>query len=225
VQPLVELLLQAPVWTEWFTIPAVMGLILLVGFVGLFAELMAPGHVLPGLIGVTAFGIYFLAHYLAGFSGWDAPLIFFLGLVLLVVEMFVPSFGIFGVLGILSLVFSVIAAARSIAAGVIALSIGLIGAIVLLWILYKFFGFKAKWNKIILRSRQENQQGYTSSRDRSHLLGQVGVTLTPLRPAGWAKFGDQKEDVVSEGERIPADTKVIVIHVEGPKVVVRKLEN
>lgn len=220
-----EFFLQAPAWTEWFTIPAVMSLLLLIGFIGLFAELLAPGHVVPGLIGATAFGVYFFAHYMAGLAAWSAPLIFVAGILLLVIEMFVPSFGIFGVLGIVSLIFSVIAAAKSIAEGVIALSVGLVGALLFLWILYKFFGFKATWGKIILRSEQENKEGYVSSRDRSHLLGQEGITVTPLRPAGWAKFGDQKEDVVSEGEMIPANTKVKVIHVEGPKVVVRRIEN
>ena len=53
------------------------------------------------------------------------------------------------------------------------------------------------------------------------LLGAIGEALSDLRPAGVARFGDRRVDVVTEGEFIPRGTPVRVIKVEGPRVVVR----
>ena len=53
------------------------------------------------------------------------------------------------------------------------------------------------------------------------LVGQEGVALTPLRPAGTARIGERKVDVVSDGEVIDPGTRVRVIEVKGNRVVVR----
>lgn len=53
------------------------------------------------------------------------------------------------------------------------------------------------------------------------LLHKVGQTLTPLRPGGTARFGEDRIDVVSEGTPVDAGQAVLVIAVEGHRVVVR----
>ena len=54
----------------------------------------------------------------------------------------------------------------------------------------------------------------------THLLGQNGKALTPLRPAGAAMIGTERVDVVTEGKFVDANTAIKVIHVEGSRVVV-----
>lgn len=208
---------------QWVTNPAVMSLLLWIGLVGLVVELLAPGHLIGGIIGVLAFSVYFAGHWIAGTPNEYAPYIFVVGLLLLGLEALVPSFGFFGILAMISLVYSVVVVAESVSVGIIALSIGIVGTIFCLWILYRFFGFRTTWSKIILKDSQRNQEGFTSSRDRSHLLGKSGRTVTPLRPSGWAVIEDRREDVVSEGEMIPAQSRVKVVHVEGSRVVVRAI--
>ncbi len=51
-------------------------------------------------------------------------------------------------------------------------------------------------------------------------VGQVGQAESDLRPAGIARFGEQRESVVTEGDYIPADSLVSVIAVRGSQVVV-----
>ncbi|MGB4213854.1 MAG: NfeD family protein [Dethiobacteria bacterium] len=46
--------------------------------------------------------------------------------------------------------------------------------------------------------------------------------MTPLRPAGSARIGERRIDVVSEGEFIAAGVPVKVVLVEGSRVVVQK---
>jgi membrane-bound serine protease (ClpP class) len=54
----------------------------------------------------------------------------------------------------------------------------------------------------------------------THLLGQQGRALTPLRPGGAAMIGEAKVDVVTEGKFVDTGTEVKVIIVEGNRVVV-----
>jgi membrane-bound serine protease (ClpP class) len=55
---------------------------------------------------------------------------------------------------------------------------------------------------------------------RSELLGASGVAVTDLRPAGVAKIGDERVDVVADSEWIEAGTPVRVIRSEGYRQVV-----
>jgi membrane-bound ClpP family serine protease len=56
--------------------------------------------------------------------------------------------------------------------------------------------------------------------DYRHLVGQQGTTLTPLVPAGKARFGDEVVNVISDGEWIAANSKIEVIVVRGSRVEV-----
>ena len=50
--------------------------------------------------------------------------------------------------------------------------------------------------------------------------GQVGVTESDLRPAGFARFGELRQSVVTEGEFIAASSKIVVTRVQGSRIVV-----
>ena len=68
-----------------------------------------------------------------------------------------------------------------------------------------------------------------SAADASHLpdfapgvnVGQIGVALGPLHPAGQVRIGQASVDVVTEGELIDAGSKVEVVRREGNRIVVR----
>jgi len=51
--------------------------------------------------------------------------------------------------------------------------------------------------------------------------GMRGVTVTPLRPSGTARFGGERLDVVSEGRLVPSGAAVEIARVEGRVIVVR----
>ena len=52
-------------------------------------------------------------------------------------------------------------------------------------------------------------------------VGQIGVALGPLHPAGQIRMGQAIVDVVTEGELIDAGSEVEVIRREGNRIVVR----
>ena len=50
--------------------------------------------------------------------------------------------------------------------------------------------------------------------------GDTGITESDLRPAGFARFGELRQSVVTEGEFIGAQSKIVITHVQGSRIVV-----
>lgn len=234
-----ELLLQkgvADAWVEryqvslaesiarWVTSPMVMPILLTLGIAGLVIEVFTIGFGIPGTIGVAALSLYFGGSILTGLSGWEAILIFMLGLVLLAVEVLIlPGFGVAGVVGIASIITSIVMAAPNLEQAVISLVLALVGTIVLLILSIKLMPTRKVWKKLVLGTKQQKDSGYTAPETSLvALLGAEGTTLTVLRPAGTAEINDERIDVVAEGSFIPNNTIIKVVKVEGTRVVVRE---
>ncbi|NKB72607.1 MAG: hypothetical protein GKR89_36510 [Candidatus Latescibacteria bacterium] len=161
-------------------------------------------------------------------SGLDAQLmpwlysvgLLILGFGLVLLEIFViPGFNIFGVLGFSTLCLGVYFAYVRLGlleAGIVAL-IGLLGTAILIRLLIK----ARAWQRLVLESKTTRQEGYDSGRaGLGQLIGQQGVALTPLRPAGRAQIGDESVDVVTQGGFVVKGEAVEVVLVAGNRVVV-----
>jgi membrane-bound serine protease (ClpP class) len=61
--------------------------------------------------------------------------------------------------------------------------------------------------------------------DGSIVIGDEGVALTPLRPAGAARVRGRRVDVTTDGEWTDPQTAVRVVRIEGTKIVVRARSN
>ncbi|AZN40470.1 nodulation protein NfeD [Paenibacillus albus] len=207
---------------QFLTIPAIMTLLLIIGIAGIAIELMVPGFGIPGIVGLLAFALYFFGHYIAGFAGLEDVVLFVIGILLLVSELFVPSFGILGILGAASLVAGVLMAAPNPKSAGLSLLAAFIVSAVIVFIVAKRFAHRGVWNKFILKDALTTEEGYVSTANKSSYLGMKGTTITPLRPAGTVRIGDARVDVVTAGEFIPTGVGVIVIKVEGTRVVVEQ---
>ena len=148
------------------------------------------------------------------------------GLGLLVVEMFVPGFGVPGVSGIVLLIVS--AVLLGFKSGPLA-AVGLIVIIVALVAIMLSIAIKSAANgrlsqsKLILHESESSQEGFLSSSDMSVFLGREGETRTALRPSGIAEFDGVRLNVVSEGDFIENGTKIRVTQIEGSRIVVKKV--
>ena len=85
------------------TNPNIAYILMLLGIYGLFFELANPGYVLPGVIGGISLllALYALQVLPVNYAGLG---LMFLGLTLIVGELFMPSFGILGIGGVISFV-------------------------------------------------------------------------------------------------------------------------
>lgn len=203
--------------------PVVMTVLLLVGIAGVVIELLIPGFGIPGILGISGFGLYFFGHYVAGFAGGEDIVLFIVGVLLLVIEIFVPSFGILGILGILSIISGVVLAAFDTGNALLSLGIASALSAIVIFIVVKVFKRYGIWNKFILRDELKTEQGYVSHSSKDHLFGAVGTSLTPLRPAGTAEFWNERIDVVTAGEYIEANRPVKVVKIEGGVVTVQQM--
>ena len=76
----------------------------------------------------------------------------------------------------------------------------------------------------VLRTELGSDEGYNSAakEDYSEYLGQTGVALTVLRPAGTAMIENKRLDVVSVGDFVDVDMPVRIVGVEGSKIIVEE---
>ncbi|QDP99344.1 nodulation protein NfeD [Lysinibacillus fusiformis] len=206
------------------TNPIIVPILLSIASLGLVMELYSPGFGVPGIMGLSALGLFFFGHMVAGFAGYETLLVFIAGLALVIAEFFVPG-GIVGILGGVLILLSLLLAGANMMQMVVAIFIALVVAIIGMVILMKFFGKKMHvLNKLVLMDATTTEEGYVSNINRIELLGRVGKTITPLRPSGTMQFGNERIDVVSEGGYVDASKFVEVIKVEGSRIVVRPTE-
>ena len=155
-------------------------------------------------------------------------LCFLFGVVLLIVEVFMPGFGLPGISGIVlegaAIVLTYLWHGGLAALGVTVLILAIVAVAISLALRSANRGRLSKSN-IILKEEETAENGYTatSAADMQVFVGRKGVTSTPLRPTGLAEFDGVRLNVASQGDFIPKDTPVIVDHVEGASVVVRRL--
>ena len=143
------------------------------------------------------------------------------GFVAIMLEVVIPG-GVLGVTGLVLLVVAVYASwPLGGAAFFVALMVAVIGAPVSFLLGMALLPHSSLGRILTLRKESRVEDGYTSSEPGlDELVGQTGETITKLRPAGMAKFGDQRVDVVSRGFVIRPGTRVRVTEVEGNRVVV-----
>lgn len=156
---------------------------------------------------------------------WIAALLFIVGLLALVLEVFVvPGFGIPGIAGLIMLTWGVLLVATDIAHATTSLVIALVLSIVLFLAGIKIMARFKLWTKFTLPSQQQKEDGYFAAQpELGRFVGKTGVALTPLRPAGAADVDGQRLDVITQGDFIPPGSEVMVLKVEGARVVVRSV--
>ncbi len=204
--------------------PLIAAALIVLGIGGLLIEAFTPGFGVPGAIGLIALVVFAAATYFANPLGLVDVAILVVGVVLLAVEVFViPGFGVAGVLGIAAIVVALIRILEEGVVPVLGYSVLFSGVLlaVLLWLLPN--SRLASAFRLTTRIATPDGGGLQFQGGRKDLVGQDGVALSDLRPAGVARFGNDRVDVVSEGDFVNAGTPVHVLRVEGNRITVRSL--
>ncbi len=208
----------------WLIKPTVAAILLSLAFIFLILEVLTAGFGIAGLLSILCFGLYFGGHFFAGVSGWLSIFLFLVGIVLLLVEAFIPGFGVFGIGGLVSVLVSIVLAAGTTELGVKMLLISLFVSGVAGYLFFRYLHRRGALRRFILFDAATREEGFISSKDLQHLVGEKGTTVTPLRPSGIALIKGSRYDVVSEGSFIQQGVAVEVIKVEGRRVVVSPLQ-
>jgi membrane-bound serine protease (ClpP class) len=247
--------LLEPNWSElmvsWLNSPVVMGILFMLALLGAYIEFSTPGFGLPGLVAVVCFALILGSKYLVGMANWVEILLLFIGLALLLVEIFVlPGFGVAGILGIACVLIGLFGMLirnapneipwprtvwdwQGLSSGVLGLAAGFVGFLVAAWLLSRYLPKIPFMSALILSpaaaptGRGGSQISMTRPPKSASVrvqVGDVGEVLSTLRPAGKARFGEAIVDVVATGEFLEKGTEVQILEIHGGRVVVRKIE-
>lgn len=209
---------------RFVTNPIIVPILLSIASLGLVVELYSPGFGVAGTMGLTAIGLFFFGHMVAGLAGYESIILFVIGVGFIIAELFLPG-AIAGIIGAALIIGSILLAGGNVVHMGIAVLIALIVAILGMVILMKFFGKNLKvFNKIILKDATDTEHGYVSNVNRYELLGRMAVSMTPLRPSGTIMLDGERIDAVTEGGYVDANKVVKIIKVEGSRTVVREVK-
>lgn len=148
------------------------------------------------------------------------------GLALIVLEAFMPGFGLPGIAGIVLHVIAVVLTWFSYGpVAALCMTVALLSVIAIAISLSLHSAAKGRLSKsrIVLNETESSEAGYRASEDMQVFLGKEGVATTVLRPTGMAEFDGVKLNVVSEGEYIQAGAKVQIVRVEGSRILVHTM--
>ena len=207
---------------RWFLFPQVKAVLLTVIILGILTEVKTAGAGIAGGIAIIAAAALFGMNFVSGVGSWLEVLLFIVGMGLLILEVFVPGFGLFGIAGILSILASFYFVLGGNASALNWLAISIVAALTLFALLIKYLPSNPAWNLFVLKDKQENSEGYSVTPDLTQYAGKSGLAVTTLRPAGIALIDGIRIDVVTFGDYIDAGTNIVVDKVEGSKIFVKK---
>lgn len=209
-------------------------LLLIIGIAGIYIEFKTPGFGLPGIIGITAFTIYFFGGYVAGLTGLEWVAVFIVGIALVALELFFfPGTLVLGFAGFGLILVALVMAMVDMYPGAPSLptlpqlqvplndlALAAVGAGIVIAILSRVLPRTSLYPALVSQGASGVRTEAALTATQQQRLGQVGVALSTLRPGGKAQFGDDILDVVSEGDLIEKGRKVRVIGSSGHEAVV-----
>ncbi|GGA68468.1 NfeD family protein [Ornithinibacillus halotolerans] len=189
------------------------------------ATLFLIGEILVNMRGIFALlGIGFITIYFSVYLETNSLilmlLIYFVGIVLIIIDGKILNDGTLAVIGTASMLAAVALPAPNVAAGIYAVLGVLLGIGGSLFFL-KVFKRRDMWNKITLKDQLTSEAGYNSiNKEYLTLLNQEGITLNDMRPVGTIRIGKKDYSAVSNGQWIPKGTNIVVVQVDGTKILV-----
>ncbi|MBL4590564.1 MAG: hypothetical protein JKY96_01250, partial [Phycisphaerales bacterium] len=242
---------QGESWSEsvvrFLSSPYIRGLFIVVFLVAMFVEMLAPGVGLGGGVALIALGLLLAPPMILGMAGWWEIIAIGAGIVLLLMEAFVlPGFGVFGVLGLLTLFggllgtfipaggsFSAPSTQQDMLTGATTLLLSLVTASVLGWLIAKNMKSIPILESMILSGAtgvNADPSGHTILKalapyaDDVVRIGDTGVTTTPLRPSGQADIEGELMTVYAGIGYIESGTAVRVTSVTAMRVDVEPID-
>ena len=221
--------------------PMISGLLIMAIIGGIYFEMQSPGIGFPLGVAVLAAVAYFAPLYLEGLAAHWEILVFVIGVILVVVEIFViPGFGVAGISGIVlmfvSLVLSLInnvnfdfegVETGDIGVAITTVVLGVFGGFVLsLYLGNKVFTSKTgMFRNMSLKSVQNVSDGFVCIETGMFALkGKTGISKTVLRPGGKIFIEGEVYDAVANNGFIDKDVNIVVTKVEATQLYVDKTD-
>jgi membrane-bound serine protease (ClpP class) len=145
-----------------------------------------------------------------------------LGIICLIVEAFVPGFGVFGLGGIACLVVSAVLAVLYVPFGWMMVTAEIVLLAGFFYFMYQFIKKRQLQGNLIMSEALNVETPELTSLDG--FVGKSGLTVTALRPAGEVELDGVRLEAASEGKLIAMGVRVTAVKVQGGKLIVREEE-
>ena len=230
-------------FAEFLGSPLVAPWLMLGAFFFLSTEMSAPGIGVPGFLGAICLLLFFWSQYFGGNAHWLEILMFVVGVVFILIEVFaIPGFGLFGIGGGIMVVLSIVLASQTFIipktnAEIARLPYSLLPLVgagagfgIALFTLRNVLPNTPFLRGMLLQPKSKDglpdsmESDPEAIVDWDYLVGRQGETVTRLFPAGKARIAGEVFDVISDGRMIDKGTTVEVAEVTGNRVLVRPLD-
>ena len=153
--------------------------------------------------------------------------VFLIALLILSLELFIPSAGMLGVLGGAFVIASIVLAfMSSFTAGVIMLVVACIALPVFALAALKVWPHTPIGKRILIGSVHHNHapEKTADGLGFAQLIGQSGKATTKMLPSGMVRIAGNKYDAISESAPIDSGDSITVVSVRMNKIFVRKID-
>lgn len=203
---------------------------------GIYFELQTPGIGFPLVVAIVASVLYFAPLYIDGLAANWEIIIFFIGVILLILEIFViPGFGIAGISGIVCVIFGLVMSLidnvnfnfervrlPDVGEAVFTVFLGLLTTFFSILYFSHKIGSRGLWGKLALKTTQEKESGFVGvPTEQQSLIGKSGIAATDLRPSGKVEIDGKRYDAVSNyAGFIAKGTPISVVRYETGQIYV-----
>ena len=217
-------------------------ILMMIGLAGLYIEYKTPGFGVFGVIGILAFMLYFFGGYVAGMSGIEWIAVFFFGVALIAVEVFVmPGTVFIGLGGIILVILSIVMSgvdlypnvpvvgnfdsiSQSLNQSMQNFALGTVGGILACWGLSRILPHTTYYSAVVSQGVSGVESVAAIADEKQSRVGEIGEAISQLRPSGKAQFGDEILDVISTGEIIESGERIKIVKHSGSDPVVEKID-
>lgn len=234
-----EIKVFKPTWMDkalgWLTSPGLQAILIMIIVLGIYYELQSPGIGFPSIAALTAAILYFAPLYLEGLAANWEIVVFVVGIILVVIELFAfPGFGIIGISGIILMVGALILALignvqfdfegvdikdanRAIFTVVTGVVLGFTGMIYLM----SRIGTSRFMRKLSLQTEETVKDGYIAvDPSLNQLIGKEGQAAMLLRPSGKVIIEGEYYDAIALYGYINKNSKIQVLKYENAQLYV-----
>ncbi|WP_147802912.1 NfeD family protein [Alkalicoccus halolimnae] len=189
----------------------------------IFGEIMVKAKGLFAVIGIVLMTLYFSYHLTPGDSMWVVVL-YVLGLILIIFDGKVTTDGTIAGIGVLLMILGLALPAPSFTYGLL-VGMAFVAAAPVSFLFTKVFSSRTMWDKMLLKDRLTDEEGYSSmNTSYKELIGKEGTAKTPFRPTGTVEIEGKFYSATTDNFWLEEEKKVKVVSADGTRIVVSPLE-
>jgi membrane-bound serine protease (ClpP class) len=213
-------------------------ILMTIGIALIYIEFKTPGFGVPGIVGVCLIALVLLSQYMVGLANYTEALLVVGGIALIALELFVfPTMGILLIPGVALILIGLVLSMqgfvlpkpefpwqRTTLVTNLAKVLGSFVAAGVFSILFVRYGLPRLSSVIKGPFLNETlvDAHAPSAASLPLSLGDTGVVISALRPAGKATIKGEEYDVIADGEFIEKGASVVISDIQGARIIVMR---